>query len=96
MDELTGMNLPEEPVLQEESPAAEVASPEKFRTDSVAWMRKICDSIKKLEGLADKKGMVYTEEDVDKMFNYLASRLDKCKGKYLNKLEEQKGFDFTF
>lgn len=93
MDELNNaMNPPEDAAEQETA----VSPSAKFQSEAEAIMKKIYDLYGKLETLADKKGVSYTEEQVENMFTFLAEKQERCKNKYTQKLEDKKGFSFKF
>lgn len=102
MEELKGFI--NEPEFQEdaqtedttdEKQAEEINQHEKFRKDAISQMERIYASIQKLEKLSQRRNAGYTEEEVERMFEYLEDRLADCKKAYLQKLNPEK-FDFEF
>ena len=79
-------------VLDEEKSA-------RFQEESKERMAKICQQIAYLEKIAGKRTVDYTQENVDKMFAYLESKLADCKATFMAKFENEKpqnDFDFDF
>lgn len=79
-------------VLDEEKSA-------RFQEESKERMAKICQQIAYLEKIAGKRTVDYTQENVDKMFAYLESKLADCKATFMAKFENEKSqndFDFDF
>lgn len=71
----------------------------RFQEESKDRMSKICQQIAYLEKIAGKRTIDYTQENVDKMFTYLESKLADCKATFMAKFENEKpqnDFDFDF
>lgn len=64
---------------------------EKFLRISKGRIDKIEEAIGNLENLSDKYSYTYTDEQVEKMFDYLQGKLDDAKSKFLN---QDNGFEW--
>ena len=74
----------EEKMTEQEATAKELkeTKEERFLRVSTDRIHKVEDAIDNLENLSKKSSYGYTDEQVDKMFNYLSERLEKAKSKF--------------
>lgn len=70
--------------VQETSNKDKESKEEKFLRVSKGRIDKVEEAINNLENLSDKASYAYTDDQVDKMFDYLYNKLDTVKDRFKN------------
>ena len=78
--------------LEEE--VTEETKNEKFKRLSAQRIQKAAKYISALGNLANKSSYDYTEEDVEKIFNYLQKQLDDTRAKFDKTNEKEEEFSW--
>ena len=67
-----------------------------FQEQTSMRMKLLCGQIARLGDIAEKSSVDYSQENVEKMFDYLTERLNSCKKLYMQKFDKKKNEEFDF
>lgn len=102
MNEMENNNIDEAVEVENVSPDYEVVvdteKHEKFYLETAGRIKSISSQINLLKKIAAKRGVDFTDEDINKMFTFLEDELGECKGEFVARLhpQEKKTKGFTW